>query len=318
MPLTNTWLPAENFVRNAVRKNYTIALKVSTFHFNALTAAAPSDPAIAAQLVIFTPFHTNVVNTSSTKDGAAGSRKSDTQAKDQLFLIMTQEKMPMWRQMISNVYMPGTPGFTNLFPHGMDDFYKGTIENKLLHLKTLCDKCNLDAALTAVATLITSFYGLISAARGNQEGEKTLVGVAIANQKAAIEAMCIQHFVDYGVIVTLHPNEPTIIRSFVDVATMQSHVHSNVYQGTVNSNKIKMVATKKSTPTTKIKVTCDVDCQVWVNDSAKNKAHPIGVFIPANTPTTAAFPDLGNFLNRVYQIHNLDLTTKGHYSVEFL
>ena len=318
MPAINQWLPAVNFVRSAVGTNYTIALKVSTFHFNALTAAAPSSTTIAAQLVIFTPFHTNVVNTSSTKDGAAGSRKSDTQAKDQLFLIMTQEKMPMWRQMISNVYMPGTPGFTNLFPYGMDDFYKGTIENKLLHLKTLRDKCNLDAALTAVATLITTFYGLISSARGNQEGEKTLVGVAIADQKAAIEAMCIQHFADYGVIVNLYPNEPTIIKSFVDVATMQAHVHSNVYEGTVNSDKIKMVATKKSTPTTKIKVTCDVDCQVWVNDSAKNKAHPVGVFIPANTPTTAAFPDLGNFLNRVYQIHNLDLNTKGHYSVEFL
>ena len=317
MPSSNSWLPAENFVRNAVRTNYTAALKVSTFHFNALTAAA-ADPVIAAILVLFTPFHNELLDSSSTKDGAVGSRMSDTQAKDQLFIILTQQKLPTWRQMIGNVYLPGTPGYTNLFPQGMDAFHKGTIENKLLHLKTLRDKCNLDASLTAVYTLIAAFYTLIMNARGNQEGEKTLVGVAISNQEAAIEAMCIQHFADYGAIVNLAPNEPDKIRSFVDVITMQKHVHGPVYEGTVNINKIKMFATKKAAAATKIKVTSDVDCQVWVNNSSNNIAHPAGVFVPANTPTICTFPALGDPTHRVFQIHNLTLTTKGHYSAEFL
>ena len=313
----NSWLPAENFVRNGVRENYTVAVKVSTFHFNALTAAI-ADPAFAALLVLFTPFHEELINSSSTKDGAVGSRKSDTQAKDEMFVMLTKVKLPVWRVMVSNVYLPGTVGYRNIFPDGMEPFHKGTIENKLLALLTLRNKCQADSGLTAVAALIASFYILILGARGNQEGEKTLVGVAIDNQKAAIEAMCIQHFADYGAILSLAPNEPTKIKSFVDVVTLQNHVHSPIYAGVVNKNKIRKVATKKVTAESTVQVRCDVDIMIWVNDSAKNPIHPEGVLIPANTPTIATFPRLGNPDNRVFQIHNLSLTTKGNYSIEFL
>ena len=102
------------------------------------------------------------------------------------------------------------------------------------------------------------------------------------------------------------------------MATLQNHVHSPVYEGVVNKNKIRKVATKTVTQNSTVKVTSDVDLMIWVNDRAKNPIHPTGVFIPAGVPTIAAFPALGNPANRVFQIHNLSLTTQGHYSVEFL
>ncbi len=313
----NSWQPAENFVRNGVRGNYTVALKVSTFHFNALTAQS-SNVAIAALLVLYTPYHNGLVSASTAKLSALGDRIGDTQTKSELFLELTQVRLPIWQQMIGNVYARGTAAFKTLFPFGLDVFHNGTIENKLINLRTLRDKCTADASLAAVASLITSFYSAINNARNTQEGEKTIVGVGINNQQDAIEAMCIQMFADYGTIVSLFPNGPTRIKSFIDVVTLQDHVHSPLYTGVVNTNKIRKVATKTVTSLSKIKVSCDVDLMIWVNDSAKNPIHPAGVFIPANTPTIAEFPGLGNPDNRVFQIHNLSLTTKGHYTVEFL
>jgi hypothetical protein len=309
--------PAENFVRNGVRKNITTALAVSWWHFNALTAAS-GNPAILALLILYTPFHTNLVNASALKTGSKGTQKSDTAAKNLLFLMLTQERLPLWMQMIGNVYPIGSLGWINLFPNGMKHFNSGTIANKLIALQTLRDKCALDGALIAVSPLITTFYTLIEGARINQQGEKSTVAINISLQQSAIEAMCIQQFSDYGTIVSLNPNSPTAIKSFIAVSELQKKVHGPIYNGTVNKNKIKCFVTKKATPATKILVNCDVDCMVWITDSINNPNHPTGGYVAAGTPTVVAFPTLGNFNNRVFQIKNLSLTTKGNYSIEFI
>ncbi len=317
MPAITQWLPAENFIRNGVRKNITRALAVSWWHFNALTAAR-ANPAILALLILYTPFHTNLVNASALKTGSRGTQKSDTAAKNLLFLMMTQEKLPMWMQMIGNIYPIGSLGWINLFPNGMKHFNTGTIANKLLALQILRDKCALDGTLIAVSPLITAFYLLIESARTNQQGEKSTVAINISDQQSAIEAMCIQQFSSYGTIVSLNPNSPTIIKSYIAVSELQTTPHGPIYTGKVNAKKIKCYVTKKATPTTKILVNCDVDCMVWITDSINNPNHPIGGYVPAGVPTTVAFPVLGNYNNRVFQIQNLSLITQGNYSIEFL
>ena len=311
------WQFAENFLINGIRGNITKALAASRKHFTALTSGS-GNPAILALLVLYTPFHNNLINASALKTGSKGSQKSDTAAKNTLFLMMTQQKLPQWMQMIGNVYPIGSLAWINLFPNGMSAFNSGSIDNKLLALMTLRDKCALDASLIAVSPLITAFYLLIEGARENQEGEKSILAINISNQQSAIEAMCIQQFSNFGVIISLFPTSPTTIKSFIAVDVLQTKVHGPLYVGMVNANKIKCYVTKKATPATKIIVTTDVDCQVWVNSSINNPAHPAGEFVPAGSPTEVGFPVLGDATNRVFQIQNLNLTTKGNYSIEFV
>ncbi len=314
---TSIWQPGENFIRNGVRENYTTAVKVSTFHFNALTTQS-SNAAIAALLTIFTPKHNALINASSTKESDLGDRIGDTKTKDDLLLDLTQNQLPEWQRLIGNVYRKKSAAFKTLFPYGLKPFNSGTIDNRILAVKTLRDKCVADASLSVVAALIVTFYTTISTARTAQEGEKTDVTFDIGNQLDAIEQMCITQFADYGAIVNLFPNNSNKIKSFFDVVNLQKHMHSNLYEGVVNKNKIRNVATKTVKARSTIRVTCDVDLQVWVIDSSKNKAHPHGSFVPAGVPTIIGFPDLGDFNNRVFQIQNLSLTTQGHYSIEFL
>jgi hypothetical protein len=130
--------------------------------------------------------------------------------------------------------------------------------------------------------------------------------------------MCDAHFANHGVIVSLFSKYPKMIQTFTDTQTLQSKTHQQIYNNTANPNKIKTVAVKKVTANSKIIVTANVDMMIWVNDKAKNKNHPIGFYIPANTTTEATFPWLGNPAHRVFQVHNLNLITKGEFRVEFL
>ena len=67
------WLFSDNFIFNAVKDNFTKALKISKFHFDALTEKQ-ADPGIAPLLASFAPVHTALENSESGKAIALGQR----------------------------------------------------------------------------------------------------------------------------------------------------------------------------------------------------------------------------------------------------
>ena len=317
MSKKGTWPPAENFVRNGVEGNITKALKVSTYHMEALNNKA-GDPNIDPLILTFTPLHQAVVDSSSDKSGIVGDRMADTQTKDELFLSLMQNKMPKIQLAIENVYDRKSSSWTALFPFGLTPLNTGTIENKISALKTLNKKVNDDGALTAAQLLLDPAFNDINKARNVQVGEKSNVETSISTQQDAIEAMCVGHFSDHGAIVKAWPDQPKIIASFTDYVTLQSRVHGPLYEGTITINRKKMALKKDFTMLSQLKVTSTVPLQIWVIDSINNPSHPIGIFIPANTPPIVGFPALGDFTNRIIQIQNMSLTEKGKYAIEVL
>ncbi len=311
------WLPAENFIRSGVRNNYTKALKVSTYHMAALNKKA-GDPVFDALIKGFKPLNQAVLDSSSDKSGIVGDRMGDTLTKDELFLELNKTNMPKIQLAIENVYGRTTAQWKALFPFALKPFQSGTIENKISALKTLTEKVDADGALTAAQALIDPVYKAIFEARSSQQGEKSNVETGISAQLTAIDAMCVGHFADHGAIVQLYPDDPKAIMSFTDYVTLQSHVHGVLYEGTINANRKKMALKKDFTLLSQLKVTANVDLQIWVIDSINNPSHPIGILIPANTPTVVGFPALGNFANRIVQIQNMNLTMKGKYAIEVL
>lgn len=311
------WMYAENFISNGVAGNYTKALAVAKYHYNALSAARQI-PEIDTIFLTFEVIYNELFRFSVAKAGSVGTLKGHTLTKDKLFAELTAIQLPQWQQLIGNIHSRLTPEFIDLFPDGLTPYHNETMENKLLLLATLLKKCQDDEALAAVAALIDTFNIKIAKACKVQGGDVATVATNISNQKQAVEAMCDAHFANHGVIISIFYKHPKLIKTFTDTRTLQSKVHKPIYNNTANPNKIKTVAVKKATAETKIIVTADADVMVWVNDKAKNKNHPVGIFIPANTPTEAGFTGLGNPANRVFQIHNLSTVAKALFSVEFL
>jgi hypothetical protein len=311
--------PIENFILNGVQGNFTIALKVSTFHMDALNANADSDPAVLALRDRYKPYHEELEGAGAQKKVAKGDRADDTDSKDTLLDALVSVHMPAWKQTAGNVsgYGPTTDAFSNLF--GKVEIYsRGKQSQRLENVRVLRDKCLAVAGLAALGATIGTFFDALKASMTTQGEAKATVTTDIGDHKAAVDVMCDYQFSDYGMIVYLYSNNPEKIRSFFDFETLRKHVSGDLIMGLVHGDKTKTIGTKKFNIDSKMKVTLTEDGIIWVINSAKNIVKPTGVLIRANTPTIVTFPDAGDFNNRVIQIKNLNPSTAATWEVEFL
>lgn len=310
------WLFADNFILNSIKGNYTKALKVSKFHFDALTEKQ-ADPGIAPMLTEFTPVHTALENSESGKGMALGQRAGKTQSVNDLLKELVETKLPAWQQQIRNTYGAKTAEYKALFPQGNAPFETGKKDNRILAVKTLRDACTADPALAAVAALIAAFYILLDKARNQQLGKKTDVGGDIETEKDAITAMAKIHFKNHGKLIGLYPDDPDRIASFSDVTTLQSHVHDSIYKGTDNPGKTKKVLTHTFTAASTVTIsnTSLADQKFWLTDRSNNPIHPNGITVGAGQIVTTAVQTLGNPVHRILMVENLNVATPGSYEV---
>jgi len=316
MAKRKAWIFSDNFILNAVKGNYTKALKVSKFHFDALTEKQ-ADPGIAPLLADFTPVHTALENSESDKGIALGQRAGKTLSVDGLLKELVDTDLSNWQQQIKNTYGAKTPEYKALFPKGNAPFETGKKDNRILAVKTLRDACTADPALAAVAALISAFYTLLNNARNEQLGKKTDVTGDIETEKDAIAAMSKIHFKNHGILIGLYSDDPDRIASFTDVTTLQSHVHDLIYKGSDNAGKIKKVLTHtfNGGSTITISNTSLADQKFWVIDRANNPIHPSGITVGAGQIVTSAIQTLGNPVHRILMVENLNVATTGSYEV---
>jgi hypothetical protein len=309
------WIFADNFIANAVGQNYTKAVVIAKYHLDALTANN-ADVEIAAREVIFQGLYNNLTGAATTKGVATGGRITDTRTLEEQFLTVAQVELPLWQGMIVPVAPKRSATYLGFFPRGSDGITKGRIDSKITAIGVLAAATLANGSLNAVSALITTRLNALIAKRNSQLGKKSTIEGLTGSQILAIAAMCNAHFIDHGLVITKFPANPSKIASFTDVENLQTHVHANTYEGTVNGEKTKTAAKHDFTDVSTFTITPTVDMQVWVIDSSKNIVKPTGVFIPAGIPKVVGFPALGNSANRVVQVKNLTLV-KGEYTIVF-
>jgi len=307
------WIFSDNFIANAIRDNYLLALVIAKYHLDALIANM-ADADILARKVIFEVLYDTLVKADITKNKTKGSGTGFTASLKVLFKQIVDIHLPLWQNKIAQVYPVKTSKYKSFFPNGNKPFESGRIESKIKAVEVLAAATLADPALAAVSALISAFLVDLNATRDDQlQAQSTVKGLISAQQKA-IDEMCDAHFIDHGIAISKYSKEPKKITSFTDVKNLQRHQHDATYMGTVNGEKIKTAFVHKSTTATTFSVSSNVDVQVWVINKADNVIKPIGVKVLAGVPTVVGFPALGNVNNRVFQIKNLT-TDKGIYSI---
>jgi hypothetical protein len=310
--------PTQNFIENAVRSLRT-AVKVSTFHFNALTNQQ-ADPVVAAMLATYGPHHQVLVNIASEKDLDKGALRGRTQTLEQLFADLIKTDLPAWQQDIRNTYAEGTAGWTTLFPNDNYPFNSGTIQSKIGAVLTLRNACNGDAnaAIQAVGVTVGTFYTALLTARSLQSGKKTEIIADISAADTAIKNMCIAQFGNYGGLIQKFASTPSTVEAFIDFATLSSSAHSSLYTGTANPSQKKKICTHRFAPVSTIVVTNDGTTvfKLWIAESAKSTVHPAGVTVAAgSTSIVIQAVNLGNPTHRILMLENLDPAANAAYEI---
>ncbi len=307
------WIFSNNFIANAVRDNYLLALVIAKYHLDALIANM-ADADILARKVIFEVLYDTLVKADITKTKTKDSGTGFTASLKVLFKQIVDIHLPLWQNKIAQVYPVKTSKYKSFFPNGNKPFESGRIESKIKAVEVLAAATLADPALAAVSALISAFLVDLNATRNDQLTAQSTFKGLISTQQKAIDEMCDAHFIDHGLAITKYSKNPKKIASFTDVQNLQYHQHDTTYMGTVNGEKTKTAFVHKSTAATTFSVSSNVDVQVWVINKADNVIKPTGVKVLAGVPTVVGFPALGNVNNRVFQIKNLT-TDKGIYSI---
>jgi hypothetical protein len=314
----------QNFIKNAVGKNYTKAVSVSTHHFNTLTeAAANGDAPAAACLVLFIPKHNTLMDTTTDKGTATGQKKTKVSSVKTLFKQLIDTELPAWENIIISFYPRKSDGYKNFFPGGLAAFQKGKQDDRIEDIRILKETCEADGSHgvvnTQLATSIDTFYTAILAARAAAIGKKGTVKTDAGNQLIAINDMCVAHFANVGTLIAAYPDNTEKINSFINITALQSHHHSVEYKGSLNPDELKKALTHKFTAASTIVVNNrgDADFLLYVTEGAKDKVHPAGIVVPAHAELVVILVKnvSGDAKHRILMIKNLSATTPASYEI---
>jgi hypothetical protein len=281
--------PTQNFIAHAVGENYDKALKVSTYHFDKLTAdAAGGDATATALLALFASKHNALKGFTTIKGVDKGGRASKVATVQELLQHVVDVDLPAWQVAIQVVYPKKSADYKTFFPDGNNPFNSGKIDDRIEAILILHDACAADSHLpisSGLAGTINTVYAAILAARAAASGKKGDVKGDSGSQKLAIKAMCLTHFANVGTLIAKYPDDTDKINSYIDFVSLMDHHHGSQYDVTLHPDELKKALAHNFTANSTIifNNTGAADVQVWISEKAKDKVHPAGAMIPAGT-----------------------------------
>ena len=309
----------QNFIEHSIGNNFTKAFKVSTYHFDKLTAdAALGDATAIALLALFAPKHNALKDFTTAKGVDLGGRKAKTATVKTLLQQVIDTELPAWQLVIQGVYAKKSDDYKAFFPQGNDPFILGKIDDRIEAIRILHDVCVADGHAIINATLagtINTFYTTLLNTRAAASGKKGDVKGDAGSQKAAIHDMCVQHFSNVGALIAKYPEDPDKINSYIDFVTLMDHHHSTQYNITLHADELKKALAHKFTANSTIIVsnTGEADLKLYVAEKAKDKVHPAGITVAAGTMGMVIhISDISAKAgNRILMVKNLDATNDG-------
>lgn len=204
---------ANNFVLNAVEDNYSMALDVYKAHNDRLYAGV-SQAGIQPLYDDFNPLWDNYNNAYTLVQTLKNQGQGNTQlVTDRMAELRV--KIRLWDISIQVVYDQTSTEYKALLPNRRGPFQTGTYQAKLNAVATLHAALDGIAPLAAIRTQVGAFLALMQAALGGQAASSTEVQNALTALDAALLAAGKQVFKNYGSLVVLYFQNPTVIATYV-------------------------------------------------------------------------------------------------------
>jgi len=229
------WHYLSNQFNVATRNNYKKAVKLSTEHYDRLTAAMnehPGDPDYADAYNRYKPIHEALMAAYQIWKSQGGMQKGDTLNLDQL-LALLPGKVNKWDVKILNVHDKDSPRYMQLFPQAHKPFYKGSQESRINAVGQLSLTIGSEVALAAVKLLVDGANEELVAAKAGQTGAKEMKKEDSSEVEVArVQAMTAQ-YQNLGFFMFKFPDNPDKIEPLFDVETLTSS-EQTIWKGTLD------------------------------------------------------------------------------------
>jgi len=215
------WIYSINPFETATSNSYAKALKISTYHYDAL-AGVQTDPFFGPLYNTFAPLHTTLRTNFSNYTAQQGAQMSKTLSVNQFLDLLSNTKVKQWDISTQGVHPQGTPAYKNLFPHFRVPFQQGTQLERINAVKTLSLALTGDTALATTKTDVDNFYAQLDAANNTQKSSKSATASNSDKVETARINVCIAMYANLGAMIQKFASTPEVIADYFDLASIRS------------------------------------------------------------------------------------------------
>ncbi len=313
------WIYLDNPINSSKMKSFRLALRVSAYHFNALTANAATDPLAAAKLIIYTPINKALVDAYNAWFAQVGLQQGLTLALMNLINDLAADKVGFWDSSVQVVHADNTPRYKAIFPNGRKPFQTSSQTLRISAVKALSIAIGAEVALAAVKADVDAFYTNINDANTSQKASKNITIDLSDNTEAARLAMTIAQYSDLGAFIEKYAQDTTAIEKFFDLEALRKG-QQVLFTGQVAFNTARTIVKRTFDATVQLKLENPGVTELKFYFAAAKRAMPGATFVTLapGTQQTVLVTALGSLADHYLTVYNASPINKGNFVVEVM
>lgn len=310
-----TWSYLVNPILNATEDSMLIALKLSTYHDNALNTAK-SDPFILALYNSYHPFHVALKAAYDAANTQQALKQGETLNIKQLLKLLSSTKIQQWDIKIQNAYPQSSVQYKKLLPNRRIPFQTGEQIERIRSVQSLSQAIGADKALVTLKAEIDSTYTLLEAAYNNQKSSINTTKTKSNDFETARIAMSNAQFANYGALIQKYAATPESIAQYFDLSILHSS-HQVLFTGHVKPTEVNTVVKHHFTDEDEIKINNPGTTAFQVYLAEMKNQLPTSAKVLSVAPGKHIFSikDLGNLANTYVCLYNPDKTVTAEYEI---
>lgn len=312
------WAYEDNVFLNVTDHSYELMYTLNDFHANALLQLS-NIPFFAERYEFYKPLSDRYVKVFNVWKQSGGKQKSETLSVNQLLKLTTQ-KLNGWEPRITLVYLPGTAGYTNLYPQYRYPFTTGSKEQRIAAFKTLSDALAQTPALKDVQGEVYAYWEQLTEQHNEQSQSKNAKSGSSDDLEAARVAACDGMFCNLGYTMAYYYTDRHRIGNLFDLENIRHH-EQVVFQRHVKAEHTLFVVKHKFAAGEMITCQNKGVTKLYLYEAgSKTEAYVEGtgiVVMPGETVTVDA-GKIGAPDKAFLMLHNPDEINEGDCEISFL
>ena len=219
-----SWRYASNQFLRVTERRRPLMLKIGADHTARLAArvGSPADADIQTCLDRVQPLFDAFQLAMVTFDVVSGTRKGQTDVLEDLLDELSGERVKRWDVTVQNVYLQGTPQYTQIFPNGRRPFQNGGRDQRILAVQTLAQRLAAFPDFASLQSTVEAFHASLESARNTQQGSEAEISAASDAAESARVALAVAMFANVGRLMEKHAADPDRLGDYFEVALLRT------------------------------------------------------------------------------------------------
>jgi hypothetical protein len=307
----------QNPFLSVTENSFLNALKLSTFHDNALSANK-SDPVFAALYLAYHILHLAFVADYNAWVLQGGKQHGKTLTLQQLLQLLESTKIQQWDVSVQNIYPKSTNEYKIIFPRHHKPFQSGTQIEIISALNVLSGALASDTKLAAIKTDVDNFIILLEGGHSTQKESQDTTKTMVSTLEASRIAICIAMYANLGALIQKFAATPEKVLQFFDM-TILERTSQSFFTGHLKASEVYTIVKHTFGADDKIYLSNEgtTTLKFYLSNTKDALPSTLSVTLASGNQTILA-NTLGALTDTYLTVQNTSTTQMGSFEIEIL